>query len=577
MAAHDGLALERNGGPKTLRQSLSEVLPEGANFKLYHVSTPPTSTSALYSAPPGQRPDRTYCESNFLAVSISLSDKDSSEASDEVLVFAIEILIYSTAYSTTLFVSKADSSGYLHLLNLPKGSPSPLKEISSTFLAYLVERRRRPGIQTIVSLFARAQDQYLFARSIHNKRKHVLDDRGLVKWWCRILDPLLTNENNGVWQNIHGYLTVPGLDTYEAQSILPPTTTETKNWTIGHPLEKISRFSEAPPRCLIPHFPDDPKSRFLDELDDELSGSQGKENGQWTSVKDLDTFWEMMSFRQECSAGRLVGFIWIVFAPTSQPGSPDMALSQGLDSQVSLTSENTEDDDTLSESPRFSGREISPDASVALSCEFGSPTKGRTVPILVPPSEAGTPSNGRAKPPSPQPHRRARKTPTLSGPIVPRQPRVKTHSLKHPASKLEHTPYYVWPADSRGQVVLEEKDYHRFLELLLCLDFANLDLAREATKRWTSEVLAGSSTEAHDWGTSVVGARAVETKSSASRAGVTTLNLGLVRKRRKGGDVEGEASAVGRLPEPQPQAAQVNVLGAGMVRKKAKSASRMET
>jgi regulator of Ty1 transposition protein 109 len=539
MAAHDGLTSGGKDLRKSLEQLLAEALPKDTSFKVYHLSTPPTSTSALYSAPPGKKPDKTYCENHFLSVSINPNGKAGSEVTGEVLVYAIEILIYSTSHSTTLFVSKADSSGYLHLLNLPKGSPSPLKEISSAFLSYLVERRRRPGIQTIVSLFARAQDQYLFARSIHNKGKHVLDDRGLVKWWCRVLIPLLANEKEGAWHDIHGYLTVPGLDTYEAKAFLPAKSTETKAWTVGHPLREIALYSDAPPRCLIPHFPDDPKSRFLDELDEELSGSQGKENGQWKSVKDLDTFWEMMAFRQECSAGRLVGFIWVVFSPVSPSESEGTTSGQALDSQTSLTSGSKALDSQTTATSSFTETD---DGSL------GSPRV------------SGQPSRTERQ--------KAKKQPLLTGPIVPRKPRVKANNRSRRSSKPERSPYYTWPADSRGQVVFEEKDYNRFHELLLCLDFANLDLACEATKRWTSEVLDGSPVETHGWGTPVVGTRSFEARNLPGRDVVTTLNLGLVRKKRRAGD--DERAPVETSSETRVEAAEVNVLGAGMVRKKAK-------
>lgn len=540
MAAHNGLVSRGKDVKKSLEQLLAEALPKDTSFKVYHLSTPPTSTSAIYSAPPGKRPNKTYCESHFLSVSINSKGKATSGSPGEVLVYAIEVLIYSTAHSTTLFVSKADSSGYLHLLNLPKGSPSPLKEISSAFLSYLVERRRRPGIQTIVSLFARAQDQYLFARSIDNKGKHVLDDRGLVRWWCRVLNPLLANEKDGGWHSIHGYLTVPGLDTYETKAFLPPKHAEAKTWTVGHPLREIALFPDAPPRCLIPHFPDDPKSRFLDELDEELPGSQGKENGQWKSVKDLDMFWEMMAFRQECSAGRLVGFIWVVFVPTPPSEAEDTASSQALASQTSFTSSFTEQDDSPVKPQRFSGQPSQ--TGEALKDETTSPSRNR--------------------------RKKARKSVTLSGPIVPRKPRVKANNRGQQPSKPERTPYYIWPADSRGQVVLEEKDYHRFHELLLSLDFANLDLACNATKRWTGEVLGGSPVETLAWGTTVVGTRAFEARNLPGRDTVTTLNVGLVRKKRRAGDDGGVS--VESPSEERVQAPEVNVLGAGMVRKKAK-------
>ncbi|GJC93019.1 H3 K56 histone acetylation protein KAT11 [Colletotrichum higginsianum] len=99
---------------------------------------------------------------------------------------------------------------------------------------------------------------------------------------------------------------------------------------MGHALEKISHYTNeydwVPARCLIPRFPDDPKSRFRDELDEETGKSkQLKTTGQWKSVKSLDTFWEMMAYRQECSSGRLTGFIWVVFDTQEEQARPDSA------------------------------------------------------------------------------------------------------------------------------------------------------------------------------------------------------------------------------------------------------------
>jgi regulator of Ty1 transposition protein 109 len=564
------------GANISLKELLAEVLPKDAAFRLYHVSTPPASTEAIYFPPPGEIPDRTFCESHFLAVSINPSSTSlpNTDKTAEVLVFAIEILIYSTAHTTTLFVSKADSSGYLHLLNLPTGSPSPLREISSTFLSYLVERRRRPGIRTIVSLFARAQDQYLFARSIHNKGKHVLDDRGLVKWWCKVLDPLINTANekkiNGSWEDVRGYLLVPGLDNYETRSFLPPSSSASsssssavKPWSVGHPLTQISRFPSAPPRCLIPHFPDDPKSRFLDELDDELNISSGKANGQWKSVRSLEQFWELMAFRQECSAGRMVGFIWVVFTPqesvpqyitpasqASQTSRSQSQQSQGPDTQVTIST--YEDGDTPLDRPSFT-----PDSSFISS---------------IPPSPA---KSRRSTAPAP------RRNPHLSGPIIPRSPRIKTHARNLSASRPAQTRYYVWPLDSRGQVVLEDKDYRRFNELLLCLDFANVTLAREATSRWTGEVSAGKLEGGEgrgSWGEEVVGKRIAERARNGDGAkggkgfGVNMMNVLNVRKKRK--SAEGESKPAKEVDAETNDGAdkpKINVLGVGMVRKKAKS------
>lgn len=55
-------------------------------------------------------------------------------------------------------------------------------------------------------------------------------------------------------------------------------------------------------RDVVPVFPDDPKARFLHDL---------KGDGQ-LSTTTLGQFWELMEHRQECSSGRLVGFISMV-------------------------------------------------------------------------------------------------------------------------------------------------------------------------------------------------------------------------------------------------------------------------
>ncbi|KAL8664893.1 MAG: hypothetical protein Q9168_007821, partial [Polycauliona sp. 1 TL-2023] len=156
------------------QSKLAASLPIHQRFVIHHLSTPPSPSPALYSAPPGHVPEYTTCESHFLSLTIRHNGR-------QIQLFAIEVLIYTTQDLITLFVSKADSTGYLHLLKLPKGTASPLRTISSTFIAHLVENRQRKDRQLVVSLFARSQDQYLFPGSIENPGKHLLDDRGLIK------------------------------------------------------------------------------------------------------------------------------------------------------------------------------------------------------------------------------------------------------------------------------------------------------------------------------------------------------------------------------------------------------------
>jgi regulator of Ty1 transposition protein 109 len=558
MAAHERPIAKASIASSTLLQRLATVLPKDTSFKIYHISTPPTRTSAIYSAPPNARPDRTYCESHFLAASIDTSAKDNGGESPEVLVYAIEILIYSTAYDSTFFVSKADSTGYLHHLGLQKGTPSPLKDISATFLQHLVEEHQRPNIRSVISLFARAQDQYLFPGSVEYNGKHVLDDRGLVRWWCRVLDPLIeeskTSANASKWDNIKGYLTIPGLDSHETLSYIPKKTTTNRSWTIGHPLQEISRHSEdVPPRCLIPHYPDDPKARYLDELDDEITKGKDNGSGEWKSVRSIDQFWDMMAFRQECSAGRMVGFIWIVFTPEIQHQASNVVIT---DSQSSFMSNGSQTwhEPTLLAAPNGSSLPVTPSTS------FNASSQGQPMSSPLKADDDDYPAASQQSVQSFKP--RTPKKKKLTGSIVSRQPRIKTENTSARSDLLErpeNTPYYIWKPEGRGQVLVDDAGYKRVTELLLRLDFANLELATSSSRRWINEVRSSSTGDA--WGQTVTGTKAVEWANVASTAGVNTLNMGLVRKKRKA-DPEQLKDA--------PPAPAVNLLGAGMIRKKAK-------
>lgn len=333
-------------GPR-LGDLLAEALPRDLPLNVRHVSTPPTRCDPLFSAAPGADPEVTFCETNFLIVTLN---RDSSKVDEEVAVCGFEVLVYTTKRLTTVFVSKADSTGNLRLIYdkhpaAKKGSL--LRRIATTFLSFLVRTRRRPGVKTVLCLFARAQNQYLFPGSVENPGKHVLDDRGLVRWWCRVVDPILREydvELQGAADGTQAeekidkstkriataYLLVPGCDNYETRAFFPPSAKfdakDRLRWRVAYPLDRICADVNVPPRCLIPRFPDDPKSRFLIDLDDELpdesSGNvpPGKA-GQWRSVKSVDQFWEMMAFRQECSAGRVVGFLWVVIEPPSSEKS----------------------------------------------------------------------------------------------------------------------------------------------------------------------------------------------------------------------------------------------------------------
>ncbi|KAG9524517.1 hypothetical protein KCV07_g1830, partial [Aureobasidium melanogenum] len=526
-----------------LYSRVEAVLGVGSAYKIHHVSTRPTKSDALFAAPPATRPQRTKCESHFLTLSVTSpsSPTTSQHQPGHVFVFAIEVLVYTTSSLTTLFVSKADSTGYLS--SSPTKSPlSPIRPLTSTFITWLAETRQRPGIPLVVSLFARAQDQYLFPGSVDHGAKHVLDDRQLVKWWCKTLDPVLRHDSTDETYTTRAHVIVPGFDSHETTQFFPASyrsdPPDNRKWRHGHPLLEIAPKPSAPPRCLVPHFPDDPKARYLDELDAEIPDSQPsqswfspskKGNGMWKSIRTLDQFWDTMAFRQECSSGRMVGFIWLVFTPT-QPTI--QSLEDSVTNLTPATLFNA--DDLLGADQIFSSQES---LSQAVEATKSSPRK----------------SSRRKK---------------LTGPIIPRQPRIKSTS-SNLSSQSFKSGSKEWPEKGRGQILLDHASYTRVHDLLLRLDFSDIDAATSSTRKWLGEVTAITAPTS-DWGKKVVGTHEVAEKTSVAKGAsisvpgqVNDLSGMLVRKKRKNADDVTQASIPAEAPA-------VNVLGAGMVRKKPK-------
>ena len=547
------------GGCSKLIDHLRTVLPEACRFAIHHLSTPPTYCPPLYAAPPGGYTEETYCERQFLSVSIDFGGL-------QLQVYAIEVLIYSTEFLTTLFVSKADSTGYLHLLKLPSRTPSPLKTLSTAFLKYLIENRQRTDKRLVLSLFARAQNQYLFPGSIENSHKHVLDDRGLIKWWCKVIDPILelyendveaATEKGGGFAKIEytvksgGYIKVPGCDSHETKTFLPRhehgRSPGNHRWHISDPLRGLGKSPDLPERCLIPRFPDDPKARFIEQLDeelpdqdDQLSSSQNQNReipvsqtaGRWRSIHSLEQFWDTMSFRQECSSGRLVGFLWATFQP-----------AQLLDQDKAIN------DEKRSHSPL---QVALPTPQVSQNQDL--PLKSRQSPIRSSPVPEPplTPSKQKA-------------TPTPQTP-APTPQKTKEADIQRQPEENKH---YYWPVSSRGEVVLREKDYQRVNNLLLRLDYANLEAASKSTKTWISDVAERG--DIQTWGQEVVGTiPTINSDTKKSDTSPQMLSTGLIRKKKRPIDESnGHAAETGSGKDGQ----LANMLSAGLVRKKAKVTS----
>ena len=493
-----------------------------------YVHSPPRPCDALFSPPAGHEPENTRLASHFLSASINTT-WGAENKQVETLVLGVEALAYSTKHLTTIFVSKADSTGYL-----PQQRPSASKAVITTFLKWLAsnERERHPSRTLVISLFARAQSQYLFPGSADNSGKHVLDDRQLIKWWGRVLDPIFP-EDSGEDEdpNSDGYITVPGYERGELRQFMPPSNNKPgarARWKPGNPLTELASIrkipAHAPPRSLLPLFPDDPKARFMHDLDGEVGIAKDKtttspskrRSGKWSTIRDLDRFWEAMEFRQECSSGRLVGFLWLVMRPSASVQNDQAFNGHSQDSNSASHNDP-----------------ISQEASVEAALK--SPTKRR---------------------------RKA-----LSGPIIPRQPRLKGGSSSLTASSdlagMLNT-------DIGEGVVLSKDGYDKAMQTLLHLDFATAETAAASTRKWISEVsgLAGSQA---DWSLHISGIAAkagslVVVAANTSSGTIVNDLGGMIRNKRKAEpDTSQSQVAVQNIDAPV-----VNVLSSNMIRKKPK-------
>lgn len=499
----------------SLHDVVAQSLPAGLLYKYNYIVTPFATGPPLFAAPPGLQRERTHSASHLLLVSRRIGHEDGHCA-----IFAIELIIYTTAHLTTLFVSKVDSTGLVPQTKDGETATTPLRPLASAYIAWAVRRHHHPAKKLVLSLFARAQNQYLFPGSIEHGKKHVLDDRGLVKWWCRTLDPVLREyvpkddiETRDTEPQIcaRAYLLVPGHDKNETSAFFPSSAksdaTNHKGWNHGHPLYDISSHPNAPPRCLVPRFPDDPKARFVLDLDEELpdasvagknpDSSYKRADDIWNSVKTLEQFWEMMGFRQECSSGRLVGFIWVVFTPGERIGLGDK-LSSSSSSSVKTK-------------------------------ESSSPLKSRSL----------TESQKRKR---------------LRGIIETRQPHSKMSrkGSRDRAGGLGATDKHD-DTQPDAPLMVNQKVYDRIMEILLRLDFADIETGCSSTSKWATEsaILAGKSN--HRWSREIVGKlprRALPSSDghesgrgwtaesaavSAAGPAVNVLGASIVRKGKKPG------------------------------------------
>ncbi len=534
----------------SLEDRLADALPEDVRSRVYHISTPPTASIPLFAAGPGQEDQPTVCETHFCGIS---SPGEGNE--DGVLVFAIEVVIFNTRSLTTVFISKADSSGFTSRLHSPTGSLSIPQTVTQIFLDYLIKPRLNEK-RLVLSLFARSQNQYLFPGSIENAEKHVLDDRRLIKWWCRVLDSIWrpydirqSNASRNRSYTVTAHVVVPGCDSSETRAFFPTShlyDLASPKWIHGYPMRQLSLNTTLPLRCLIPRLPDDPKSRFLDDLDGTYIGP----DGEWRSVKTMEQFWELMSYRQECAAGRLVGFIWAVFSHRS------VGKGQGQQDQhapMSFSSGTSDAGPLLT--PAHSQRPTFEEAHNV------GPTVDNLTPL--PQTASPPPSSPVLEPHDSKSNSSGAADHTTDGTDV--TPISVKHlnatgtkegsSLATPTFKTSITP---------GQVIILAVDYEILMAELLEMDFAGSQLATESTRNWLAQVAAKA--EVSRFGVNVVGKKkhnVVRNGAPNIRTQVNTLTC--VKKKRKVDEAGVAATPPESVSAPPP-----HILSSNLIRKKPK-------
>ncbi|WWC96864.1 hypothetical protein V866_003739 [Kwoniella sp. B9012] len=306
--------------------------------------------------------DQDSADAPSSSTTTSLFEQD--ESPKKVLVSAISANLYtfpssSSTASSILYISKVDSSGYS-----PSALPLTRLLIVSFFNFFLLH------VQNVrIQLFARSQNQYLFANSSQGGGKKVLSGAGLCKWWKNVYEECVisyiklksTNstkegeQEEGIRLNylLPGYEQVESLNLLGKGKDLP----ERLKWEYKPPFDNPitstgntnastnSRNLPVSLATLIPSLPDDPKTRFLEELVTDSfqqnpnplkqrpqQQKQGESSSGSASVKkskkeieleeelnqrqsshialskiDKKEFWERIGFRQEC-AGDVTGF-----------------------------------------------------------------------------------------------------------------------------------------------------------------------------------------------------------------------------------------------------------------------------
>ena len=270
------------------------------------------------------------------------------------------------------------------------------------------------------------------------------------------------------------HLIVPGLDRSETKVFFPPfarsESARDSRWQTNYPVAQLASDLRDPIRCLIPRLPDDPKGRFLTDLDRERKHG----DDLWHSVKSLDQFWEQLSYRQECAAGKLVGFIWVLFP----------ALDGNITDAQASSLKNSH------ESQNFAGFRIT---------EHPRSAEAQDVLLKI----------GRFR--------------ELKDKVSNRN--VQKQIDEHIAALKMEAEWHDNDVNNYGKIhnealLLDQAAYDIMMDLMLDSDFAGAE-AVTSTKKWISDVAKLAYIQPNDWSVAVTGTREITTEA----AYVTSISI----------------------------------------------------
>ncbi|KAL8793326.1 MAG: hypothetical protein Q9195_004103 [Heterodermia aff. obscurata] len=548
-----------------LWKRLEAAWPAGKMFQFNHVSTAPETCERLRAAPPGLDPEVTCQEKHFLLASLP------NFRYGVAPLYALEVIVYTTNDLTVIFVAKADSTGLMSgYMKWADYAMSPMTLIASTFIRLLVDAFQRPDKRLVISLFARSAGAYIFPGSEGNRGKHILNDTKLIKWWARVMNIVMDPDqpehadNIAAEQRLKGadpatsqvFMRVPGCSAAETKKYVPKKLKKTSPFRsvalAADPFKLIARHSagsDLPARCMVPHFYDDPKTRFADELD---GYDRFNSTGNWSSVKTLDEFWDLMQHRQECAAGKLVGFVWGVFTPKGLQ-EEDLAHGSSSASSIQASAQGLPAEDTASASiaPKSPSKPASPNPKAPKAKSFLSRSLS---------------SHAKSK-------AKAQQEPENYDDILPED---------HPL-----------PQNYAERVVIDSSQYEDIMAILEGGDFTDkrengeertIDASVEVLERWADEVCSAADIE--QFGYLVFGELqepvAESSHEQSATEGAKTDQTPAGGKKRRVSDIsdpEDSEYRPGKKPSRKARARSVkaedpvNLLSGGMIRKKPKRAA----